>query len=143
MADAREAILSRLEEICAGVQGITSVERNKLELTNLQRPGVIIQDGSEQMLDQPSAQRAATQVARMELSPKIVIMVRADAADSGPLMSTFRGRILSAVINDATLLSLTRIKFDGLVVPEPTPESREPKMEINFVFTYPFRITDL
>lgn len=143
MADIREAILARLPEICAAVQGMVSVDRNKLDVPNLQRPGSIVQDGSAQFLDQPPSQRRSTEVARFELSPKIVVMVRSGASDSGPLMSMFARRIIVAVLTDATLLSLTRIRLDGLIVPEPTPESREPRVEINFVFTYPFRLSDL
>ena len=144
--DRREAILSRLTAVCSGVVGIAAAGRNRLDVAGLARPAVIIQDGVEERIDSPqSDNRSAAQ--RMELSPQIWLLVRAGADDSGPLLSLFRSRLVYAIVNDTTLRDLTNlsggIRYEGCSIPEPTPETKEPRLDLNFVFTYALRTANL
>lgn len=147
MADVREEILARLLVVCAGVTGIAGAIRNQLDLAYNARPGVAVLDGSEQLLDAANGARFS-EVQRMELSPQITLLVRADnGSEAGALMTLYRGRIVSAVLSDATLRGYVGrtggIRYEGCSVPEPTPETKEPRMDISIVFTYPFRVSDL
>jgi hypothetical protein len=144
--DKREAILARLTTLCASVTGISAAGRNRLDVAGLARPAVIIQDGTEERIDGPlSDNRSAVQ--RMELSPQLWLLVRAGADDAGPLMSLFRARLVYAITTDTTLRDLTGttggIRYEGCSTPEPTPETKEPRLDINFVFTYALRTADL
>lgn len=146
MADKRELILARLPIVCEAIEGIVAVARNKLDVPQLKRPAIIIQDGSQQRLLAPKTDRfSAHQL--MELSPQIWVYVRAGAGDAGPLMTLYHNRIAKAVIADPTLRQLVgqrgSIRYEGQSVPEPTPESKEPRMDVNVVFTYLLRMEDL
>lgn len=146
MSDLREQILSRIAAVCAGVSGIVASDRNRLAVTDLRRPAVIVLDGAEQLLDAPDGERRS-RVQRMELSPQIAILVRADTGtEAGQLLSLYRGRVAYAVLADATLRDYTGtsggIRFEGSDVERPDPETREYRLNLNITFTYPFRLTD-
>ena len=144
--DKREAILARLLELCAGLPGIAAARRNVLDVTGLARPAIVVFDGSEERLDQPQSDNRSA-VTRFELNPQCWIMVRAGAADAGPLMSMFRSRLLYAIVNDTTLRSLTGtvggLRYEGCTVAEPTPESKEPRLDLNFTCVYTLAMSDL
>jgi hypothetical protein len=146
VVDRREAVLARLGEIAAGVAGIRSVKRNALDVPFLERPAVIVQDGSEERLDGPASDNR-TGVTRLEMTPQLWLFVRGTIDESGPLMSLFRGRLLYAIVNDPTLQSLTGswggIRYEGCTVSEPTPETKEPRMDLNFTLTYTLSRSDL
>jgi hypothetical protein len=54
---------------------------------------------------------------------------------------------VQAVLTDTTLQDLTGtaggIRYEGCNVPEPTPESKEPRLDLNFTLTYTLRLSDL
>jgi hypothetical protein len=89
VADQREAILSRLVAVCGAVSGINAVGRNRLDVGAMLRPAVIILDGSESFVDAPDGIRIDV-IQRMELSPAIVLALRADdGAEAGTLMALY------------------------------------------------------
>lgn len=144
--DKREAILARLAELCAGLTGIVSVKRNVLDVPFLERPAIVVQDGSEERLDGPASENRSG-VQRLELNPQLWLLIRGAAEDAGPLMSLFRARILYAVTTDQTLRDLTGtvggIRYEGATVSEPSAETKEPRMDLNFTFTYTLAMSDL
>lgn len=144
--DKREAILARLVELCASITGIVSAGRNLLDVPLLQRPAIVVQDGSEERLDSAASDNRSG-VQRLELTPQLWLLVRGAAADAGPLMSLFRARILYAVTTDQTLRDLTGavggIRYEGATVSEPSAETKEPRMDLNFTFTYALALSDL
>ncbi len=147
MADARELILARLVTVCGAVEGITAAARNRLDVPGLARPAIIIQDGIEQMLDQPQGARHS-ELQRIELSPGITIIVRGGGpADPGTLLSLFRSRIIAAVLADSELRGLCgsngRIRYEGCLVAPPDAEAKEYRADLTLVFTYVFRLGDL
>lgn len=147
MADTRELILARLLTVCAEVTGVSAAVRNQLDAAGLARPAIIVHDGAEAYRDSPPNVRFA-QVQRMELSPVVELRLRADTgAEAGTLMSLFRGRIINAVAGDATLQSYVGrvgdIRLESFSQPEPTPESKEPRANFEFVFTYMLKRADL
>lgn len=148
MADIREQILARLVTVCEGVTGIVSVGRNLTDVPLMARPAVTINGGAEQMISSPPPGARFSQVQLMELTPGITLLLRADTgAEAGSLMSLFRGRLVNAILSDATLRSLVTtngaIRYEGCNEVDPTPESKEPRLELQFVFAYPLRLSDL
>lgn len=144
--DKREAILARLTAVCAGLPGIVSAARNVLDVPSLARPAFVVQDGSEELQDSPITNNRSG-VGRFELNAQCWLLIRGGANDVGPLMSLFRARLLSAITNDSTLRNLTGtvggIRYDGCTVSEPTPETKEPRMDLNFTFVYTLAMSDL
>lgn len=149
MADTRELILSRLVTVCAGVTGIVSAVRNTSDVPLTGRPGIIVHDGAEARSgDEARTRHRFAQVQRMHLTPLVELRLRADSgAEAGTLISLFRGRILNAVAGDATLQSYVGtngdIWLEGFSVLEPTPESKEPRAQFEFVFAYVLKRGDL
>lgn len=84
----------------------------------------------------------------MQLVPTVELKLRADTgAEARALISLYRGRIINAVIGDATLQALVGsngdIWLESFTVPEPTPESKEPRAQFEFVFAYILKRGDL
>lgn len=149
MDDIRENILLQIPIVCAGITGIAAVDQNVLDVNALYRPAIIVLDGSEEVsLARPNSTVRFSQVQMVELTPEIRLLYRADTGEeTRKLGSLFRARIISAILNDATLRSLVgrngEIRYTGCSVPEPNPEQKEPRLDLNFVFTYPLRLADL
>ena len=148
MADIREQILSRLVTVCEGVTGIVSAGRNLTDVPLMERPAAIVWGGAEQLLSSPRPAGRFSQVQLMELSPQVLVFVRANTgAEAGSLMSLFRSRLVNAILSDATLRTLVTtnggIRYEGCGETEPTPESKEPRLELQIVFTYPLKLSDL
>lgn len=145
MADQREAILNRLVTVCGAVTGVQAAVRNKLDAQALVRPAIIVQDGSEEVLDAPQGMRGS-RVQRMELKPAVVVIVRGDnGAEAGSLLSLYRSRIVAAVLADAVLLDAVvdrDIRYESATVAPPDAEAREFRCDINLVFTTVFRLSD-
>lgn len=148
MADIREQILTRLVAVCAGVTGIVAAGRNLTDVPLMSRPAVTINGGAEQMVSSPRPAARFSQVQIMELTPGITLLVRSDTgAEAGSLMSLFRGRLVNAILSDTSLRSLVTtngaIHYDGCNETDPSPESKEPRLELQFVFSYPLKLADL
>lgn len=147
MADARESILARLVVVCGAVEGVQAAVRNRLDVPGLARPAIILQDGIEQMLDQPDGARHS-ELSRIELSPGITVVMRGSgSADAGTLLSLYRSRVVAAVLNDSELRTLVgtngRIRYEGCLVAPPDAEAKEYRIDVTIVFTYAFRLSDL
>jgi hypothetical protein len=147
VADTREVLLSRLAALCAGINGVQAVVRNRLDATGMARPAVVIHDGIEQMVDQPSDMHHS-ELQRMELAPLITVFVRSGAsADPGVLMSSYRSAIVAAILRDSTILGAVgsngRATYTGASVMVPDAEAQEYRIELSMLFRYVFRLDDL
>lgn len=147
MVDLREQILVRLAVVCAAVTGVLAVARNRTDVLLTQRPAVLVNGGAEQIISNPRPAARFSQVQLMELTPGITLLVRSDEADAGALLSLFRGLLVNAILSDATLRGIVTtngtIRYDGCNEVDPTPESKEPRLELQIAFTYPLRLSDL
>lgn len=149
MADIREQILTRLVTVCAAVTGVVTAGRNLTDVPLMARPAVLVSGGAEQVRIAVTGHRYRhSEVQTMDLTPGITLLVRSDTgAEAGSLMSLFRGRLVAAILADTTLRSLVTtngaIRYDGCNETEPTPESKEPRLELQIAFTYPLRLADL
>jgi hypothetical protein len=151
MTDQREAILSRLVTVCGAVAGINAVDRNRLDVSDMLRPAVIVLDGTETLLSaQPTSSFQATvsEKQRMELHPQIIVAVRGNGGgEAGSLLTLYRNRVVAAILNDTALRSSVTpnggMRYEGCVVPAPDAEAREYRIDLNLVFTYIFSLADL
>lgn len=152
MVDTRELILARLLVVLEGIEGVyvysdgpKAVRRNVDDVPGQQRPAIILLDGAEEIDSNTTARRRGNW--RMELAPVVAILVGADAPNSGPLLSMFRARVITAVVTDTDLWELVgtsgEVDFTGVDRVPATPESREARLEINFVFRYLLKLSDL
>jgi len=147
VADTREDLLARLVLVCGAVAGVRAVGRNTLDVADLNRPAVIVQDGIEQMRDIANGARYS-EVGRMELSPSVTVFLRAGiGVDPGRLMSLYRSRVVAAVLTAAELIAATGrnggIRYEGCVALPPDAETKEHRLDLHFVFAYPFRLSDV
>lgn len=149
MKDVREDILNRLVAVCEGIAGIIKVQRNRLDVYASDRPAIVVMDGSEELeLGRPNSTRRFAQVQFMRLSPEIRLLLRADSGeDAGTLISLYRARIILAVAGDANLRLIVgadgTIQYDGCSVPDPNPETKEPRLDLSVSFVYPLKLSDL
>jgi len=116
----REDILARIEALLGSISGIGGVWRNRGDFTNPELPVAVLLDGEEELDPSEDIQRmkfGRMPSARMILKPDILIIARqrdtvsnqtlaGSPAPIGPELSSWRDKVLAAVINDQTLLSL-------------------------------------
>jgi hypothetical protein len=146
MTDQREAILARLLVLAGSVTGVASAARNRLDVSKLQRPAVVIFDGAEQLASEPEYGRGVvrSEIQKMLLRPVISVHVR---GDGGALLSLYRARLLTAILNDAALIDAVSvnggIRYEAAEVLEPSAEGSEYRMDLAIGFTYIFRLSDL
>src|SRR4029077_13936328 len=145
MRDTRETILAACLRVAQAVEGMNVAARNVQDV-GLKRPAMLIHDGGETLLDRPRAERLSA-IQRIDLAPSIVILVGSTADDLGSLLNRFRGRFLADLLADPDLMALLEpngaINYEVCTFEPITAESKEGRMELNIVFTYTFRISDL
>jgi hypothetical protein len=150
MASGRETILARLLLIAQGTSGINAAVRNAADAAGLTRPAIIIHDGSETRLDGPLSERFSRRQNR-ELTPEIFILAYASEPDVGTLLNQCAERFLSALTQDTELLAAIgadpsgttadgEIRYESCVLEPAVAESRERRMLLTIVFTYPYKV---
>lgn len=154
MADPREAILARLLVIAKdNVTGIKEAVRNAPDVSSIkQRPAIILHDGHEE-LDQSSGRPDMSGLIQFQdLLPQFNILFSSNTKDIGTVANLFRARLIAAIYADADLAALLahdnhrnpRIYYVGCtLVPPEVSEARETRLEVELIFTYPWRVSDL
>lgn len=149
MVDIRDEILARLPVVCSGITGIVAVGENGLDVAGLARPSILINDGTEEVsLERPNSPRRYGQVQLVELTPEIRLVLRADdGSDARKIKNLFRRRIILAILGDSGLQTILgangSMKYSGCTAPDPSPETKEPRLDFTFVFSYPLKLSDL
>lgn len=153
MADFREAILARLLVIAQGVDGIKEAARNSPDVSSIkQRPAIILHDGHEE-LDQSSGRPDMSgRIQFQDLNPQFNILFSSNTKDIGTVANLFRQRLIAAIYGDAELTNFLahdnhrnpRIYYVGCsLIPPDVSEARETRLEVELIFTYPWRVDDL
>lgn len=159
MADVREAILARIRALLPGIPGLATggVGRNRGDISPSARPAIILHDGSEEKVDLRGNPRGGV-LQLVKLNPQLEILVGAGHEDVGTLINGFRALLLSAVLNDATILSYigrnplnpadTRfgsgdIAIESCELETQAGETREGRMAVNLAITYALVLADL
>ena len=154
MTDVRESIITRLETVLGGIEGITAVYRDRAEMPIEKLPAAVLLDGSETLAQEITANKFVRMPpAIFTLMPQIFIVLRPrddmtnttlDGADApiGPELSTYRNRVITAVVNDPTLLSLVgsngQILYRGSDTDMQTGSSMVGQIQMHFNFNYVF-----
>lgn len=152
MTDIRESILVRLEDVLGGIAGITSVYRDRAEMPIEKLPAAILLDGSEFVAQEiPPHKFVKMPPALFTLVPQIFIVLKPrddmtnttlDGADApvGPELSDYRNKVIAAVVNDPTLLSLVgsngQITYRGSDTDMQSGSSMVGQIQLHFHFNY-------
>jgi len=149
--DRREQILVQLVAIAEAVPGIIKVVRNRIEISEEQRPAIAILDADEiaeegvlggRKLPGPSPRL-------VNLSPEMYLMLGALAAgiNVGTQLNGFRLLILAAVLNDPTLTTLVgsngEIRYDQCATALARGRTMEAEMGLGFTFRYVLNPSEL
>jgi hypothetical protein len=149
MSDKREAILTRLVEIAKTTPGIVVVFRNKDEISDRQRPCIVILDADEAADDgDPSGMpRRPNAPRRVAMTPEFYVMLGAKPEHIGTELNIFRAAILKAVLTDVALASLVGtngdIRYEGCATALARGRMMEGEMGLSFTFAYVLRPNEL
>lgn len=149
MASGRETILARLLLIAQGTPGVAMAVRNAADAAGLVRPVIIINDGMDELVDQPKSERLSRRQLRA-LKPEIMILAYASEPAVGTLLNLLCERLIAALTTDAELLAaigadptgrtaVGEIRYDSCVLEPATAESKERRLLLTIVFTYPYQ----
>ena len=143
MTDRREMILTRLLEIAVGLDGIVAAFRNKDEISERQRPAVVILDADETADDADPNSRPSRAPRRVAMTPEIYILLGAKPEDLGTAINTLRARFVKAVLGDAQLSLIVGsngdLRYEGCATALARGRSMEGEMGVSFSFTYVLR----
>jgi hypothetical protein len=142
MADRRESILVRLVEIAEAIDGIVLAARNKVQISERQRPAIIILDSDEVVDFGGSAPGKGSRAPSIvSMTPEILVLLQDNSGDVGTELNAFRIKVILAILNDATLLSLVgsngAIRYEGCATGLSRGRNMEGEMGIAFSFLYP------
>ena len=147
MTDRREMILSRLLEIAVGVDGIVAAFRNKDEISEKQRPAIVILDADEAADDADPGSRPARSPRRVAMTPEIYILLGAKPEELGSVINALRARFVKSVLGDSQLGSIVGtngdIRYEGCATALARGRSMEGEMGVSFSFTYVLRPEEL
>lgn len=143
MTERRELILVRLLEIARGIEGIASAFRNRDEISEKQRPAIVILDADEAADDTDPTGRPSRAPRRVAMTPEIYILLGAKPENLGTAINLLRARFLRAVLTDAQLASIVGtngdIRYEGCATALARGRSMEGEMGVSFSFAYVLR----
>ena len=147
MTDRREMILTRLLEIAVGVEGIVAAFRNRDEISEKQRPAIVILDADEAADDADPNSRPSRAPRRVAMTPEIYILLGAKPEELGSVINALRARFVKSVLGDSQLGSIVGtngdIRYEGCATALARGRSMEGEMGVSFSFTYVLRPEEL
>lgn len=136
----REEILARLVVVGASIEGVVMCARNRDEITDRQRPAIIIMDADEVAIE-GEPKKPGPQI--ISMTPEIYILLSGAPETVGTELNALRALLLSAVLNDATLQTITgangSIRYEGCATGLARGRSMEGEMGVSLSFQYPFK----
>lgn len=154
MTTKREQILARLEVLLATIPGITAAYRNRAEFPDDKLPAAVLLDGSERIIEQVAQYKSVRMPpAIMVLMPQVFVILKPRddlsnttlggiSAPIGEELSTYLDRVITAVVNDPTLVSLVgsngQISYRGSETDMATGSSIVGQLRVDFDFHYVF-----
>jgi hypothetical protein len=149
MTDRRELILVRLLGIAQTVPGLVAAFRNKDEISDRQRPCIVILDADEAADDaDPSGNaRRPNAPRRVGMTPEIYLMLGAKPEDVGTAINGFRAAFLKAVLTDPELAGIVGsngdVRYEGCATGLARGRNMEAEMGLSFTFSYILRPDEL
>lgn len=143
----REDILARLVVVCSGIEGVVLCARNRDEISDRQKPAIIIMDADEAAIEGEPKRANAAGPQIISMTPEIYILLSGEPATVGTELNAMRVALLSAVLNDATLRTITgpngAIRYEGCATGLSRGRSMEGEMGVSLSFQYPFNPNNL
>lgn len=140
MTDRREMILARLLAIAKTCPGIAAAFRNKDEISEKQRPAIVILDADEAADDGDPASRPSRAPRRIAMTPEIYILLGARPEELGTAINTLRARLVKAVLSDVQLARIVgsngEVRYEGCATALARGRSMEGEMGLSFSFAY-------
>ena len=144
MRDRREEIMTRMLVALRGVKGVSTLARNKTEISDeAALPAILLLDGNEvaSINDPPS--RPVTATRRMTLTPDIRIICATSSDSVGKQINALRMGAINALITDETLVALTAdatgLRYEGSVVT--LKSGRVMTMDLSLQFSCSYYLT--
>jgi hypothetical protein len=149
MPDRREEILTRINAVLSGIEGVVLVQRNSVDVPESKVPALVLLDGDENPLDEGSfgKGRGPNTPILMQMFPEIYILMIEDPADVGTSMNAMRSKVVDAITNDAQLAALSHngdIRYGGMQTALALGRSMTGEAGLGFSFVYacyPGRLT--
>jgi hypothetical protein len=147
MTDRREMILTRLLAVAMSCPGITAAFRNKDEISEKQRPAIVILDADEVADDADPTLRPVRSPRRIGMTPEIYILLGGKPEDIGPAINALRASFVKALLTDQDLQALVGtsgdIRYEGCATGLARGRNMEGEMGVSFTFTYVLRPDEL
>jgi hypothetical protein len=148
MIDRREAILVRLLAIMGSIDDVETVARDRGLLDNDARPALVLLDGDEQertpRVGRNVTGRQAMIPVMMTMRPQLFVVLKNKKPANegqGPLLNTLRTAVITAIANDATLLTLVGsngdIVYNGCETDMKSGSGLDGQARLDFSLTYP------
>lgn len=140
MSDKRELILSRLLEIAAEVDGVSTALRNTESVSEEKLPAITIFDADETANDEDPPGRPVGSPRRVSMTPEIYIDCMAVPETVGTSLNTLRSAFMKAVFADETIKALTLngigIRYEGCTTALARGRTMSGSMGVGISFTY-------
>ena len=147
MTDRREMILARLLVIARSCPGIAAAFRNKDEISEKQRPAIVILDADEVADDADPGLRPVRSPRRIGMTPEIYILLGARPEDIGTAINALRATFVKTVLADPDLQAIVGtsgdIRYEGCATGLARGRNMEGEMGISFTFAYVLRPDEL
>ena len=142
--DKREAILVRLVEIAAGLQGVKTAVRNQDEVSERARSAIAVFDADETADERANEQgRDGRAPNIIEMSPEVLILLGGTPERVGTALNEIRAKLVKAVLTDPELATLAgtngRMRYVGCSTHLGHGRSMEGSMGVQFAFSYVLR----
>lgn len=145
--DRREEILTRLLAVYKSIAGNDNVFRNRDEISEDNRPGIVLLDGDEvksDTIDASGRGRPSNAPVIIEMSPEAFILVKGKPDEVGSTLNEWRAKMLKAVCEDTSLNELClEIRYESFTTALATGRSMEGQARLNMTFVYALRISKL
>jgi hypothetical protein len=142
--DKREAILARLVEIAAAIEGVAVAVRNQDEISERSRPAIAVFDADETVDEAAERQDHPGRAPNIvEMTPEVIILLGAAPETVGSALNALRAKFVKAVLTDSQLIALVgsngRVRYAGCATHLGHGRSMEGFMGVQFVFAYVLR----
>jgi hypothetical protein len=146
--DRREQIIARIVLIAGGLPGVKTVERNKTQISERQRPAIVVLDGNEEgAVGEFALGRPAITPKIISMMPEVWLMVGGPKETVGSALNELRAAVVRAILEDFSLQDFVGetggYQYQGCVTDLTLGEQSEGLMGLHFAFHYPLRSSEL
>jgi hypothetical protein len=149
--DKREAILAQLILICQSIEGIVKVTRNQGNISEEQRPAIVILDGDEEADENDTGRgRPAAAPNLVTMTPQVSVLLGSLTENVGTELNGFRAKVIKAILGDNDLAAIVgsnggggESRYRGCATSTSSGRQMEGEMGMFFSFRYNLMINKL